>query len=160
MRLTEEERRRVEERVAAFEAHTGAQVVTAVVERCDHYPEIPWKAFALGASVAALVRVIVDFARPDWLTSGAALVDAIVILGCGAVLALASVTARPIARVFLHAARAEAEVLAHAWSLFLRHEVFATPQRNGVLILVSRFERRMAVVMDTALRERVENSEL
>jgi putative membrane protein len=160
MRLSEEERRRIDQRIAAFESHTGAQVVTAVVDRCSHYPEIPWKAFALGASLGALARVGLDMLHPEWLTSRAALIDAVVILGCGALLGLASVLLRSLGRLFLHGAHAEDEVIAHAWSLFLRHEVFVTPERNGALILVSRFERRVAIVMDTALRARVEHTEL
>src|SRR5438270_411458 len=109
MRLSEQERRRIDERIAAFESHTGAQVVTAVVDKCDHYPEIPWKAFALGASLAAFARVALDFVHPDWLTSRAALLDAVVILGCGALLALASIMLRSLGRLFLHGARAVAD---------------------------------------------------
>ena len=53
----------------ALEARTGVEVVTAVVGKCDGYPEIVWKAFALGASLAALVVIALDVVRPDWATS-------------------------------------------------------------------------------------------
>jgi putative membrane protein len=160
MRLTEQERHRIDERIRAFEARTGAQIVTAVVDRCDLYPEIPWKAFALGASVAALFRVLADILRPDWLTSHAALFDALTVLACGALLAAWTMAQPSVARLFLHGARAATEVMDHAWALFLRRELFATPQRNAVLILVSRFERRVAIVLDTRVRSRVADAEL
>ena len=38
-------------RVAALERARGVEVVTVVVARADHYPEIPWRAGALAASV-------------------------------------------------------------------------------------------------------------
>lgn len=41
-------------RVAEVEKRTGVQIVVAVIEKSDSYPELPWKAFALGAAVAGL----------------------------------------------------------------------------------------------------------
>jgi putative membrane protein len=160
MHLSTEERRRIDQCVVAFEAHTGAQVVTAVVEKSDNYPEIPWKAFALGASVTALLRLLLDLARPDWLTGYGTLFDAVLILGVGAALALVAIHWHAFARMFLHGARAETEVTQHARVLFLRHDVFATPSRNGVLILVSIFERRVVILPDTGLHAQIGDAEL
>jgi serine/threonine-protein kinase len=42
------------------------QVVTAVVDRADAYPELAWKAFALAASLAALA--VVALAAVSWVT--------------------------------------------------------------------------------------------
>jgi putative membrane protein len=160
MQLSPDERRRVDQCVAAFEVHTGAQVVTAVVDKSDNYPEIPWKAFALGASVAALFRLLLDLARPDWLTGYGTLFDAVLILGVGAALALATMRSHSFARMFLHGHRVETEVMQHARAVFLRHEVFATTMRNGVLILISLFERRVVILPDTGLHARIGDTEL
>lgn len=160
MHLSAEDRRRIDQCIAAFEAHTGAQLVSAVVEKSDNYPEIPWKAFALGASVAALLRLSFDLARPDWLTGYGTLFDAMLILGVGATLALVSIRVPPFARLFLHGARAESEVIQHARVLFLQHDVFATPSRNGVLILISMFERRVVILPDTGLHTQIGDAEL
>jgi putative membrane protein len=160
MHLSTEERRRIDQCVAAFETHTGAQVVTAVVGQSDNYPEIPWKAFALGASVTALLRLLLDLARPDWLTGYGTLFDAVLILGVGATLALVTIRLHAFARMFLHGTRAETAVIQHARLLFLRHEVFATPMRNGVLILVSTFERRVVILPDTGLHAQIGDAEL
>lgn len=155
MHLNTEERRRIDQCVAAFEAQTGAQVVTAVVGKSDNYPEIPWKAFALGASLTALARLLLDLARPDWLSGYGTLFDAVLILGVGAALSLLTIRLHALARLFLHGARAETEVMQHAQALFLRRDVFATPLRNGVLILVSIFERRVVILPDTGLRAQI-----
>ena len=49
--LTRKEADAIDARIARLEARTGVQVVAAVVAKCDAYPEIVWKAFALGAAI-------------------------------------------------------------------------------------------------------------
>jgi putative membrane protein len=71
------------------------------------------------------------------------------------VTATAAVLVPGFARLFLHDARRDVEVRVHAESLFLRHALFATRARNGVLLLVSRFERKVEIVADVGLREQV-----
>lgn len=57
--LNDEERRKLDQHIADEEKRTGAQVVLAVIERSDSYAELPWKAFALGASTSGLFWVVV-----------------------------------------------------------------------------------------------------
>lgn len=145
----------IDARVAQVEARTGVQVVTAIIGKADTYIELPWKAFALGASAAALVLVIADATRPDWLTAHVALLHAMTILGVGGACALVAVFVPPFARLFLRPARRHLEVRHYAQSLFLTRELFRTRERNGVLLLVSRFERTVDILTDTALHDRV-----
>jgi len=155
MHLTSEEAVEVERRVAALEARTGIQVVAAVVAKADHYPEIPWTAFALGASLGALATALADLLRQPWAASGAALPNGVATLAAGATCALAAVLAPGFARLFLRASRADGEVLQHAEGMFLEREVFRTPARTGLLLLASLFERRVVVVPDVGFRDRV-----
>ncbi len=53
----------IERGVAAVEARTGVQIVAAVVPRSDTYPELAWRAFALGTSFAALLALMIDWDR-------------------------------------------------------------------------------------------------
>ena len=71
----------IDRRVATVEARTGVQVVAAVVPRSDNYVELPWKAFALGAALAALGVVAADLWLRPWATSTTALIHAVAILG-------------------------------------------------------------------------------
>ncbi len=119
MFLTSAEADEIEAQVAGIESRTGVQVVTAVVGKSDTYVELPWKAFALGASVAALATVAVDTLRPQWATSNTAVVQAGIILGAGAAAALLAVFVPAFARVFLRAVRAEVEVRQYAQSMCL-----------------------------------------
>jgi putative membrane protein len=141
--------------ITALEARTGAQVVTAVIGKADAYVELPWKAFALGAVLAGLGIVIADWLRPDWLTADAALVHALAILGTGAASALVAIFVPAYARLFLRATRCDSEVRHYAQSLFLRRELFKTQSRNGILVLVSVFERKVEILADTGLHGRV-----
>ncbi len=82
MNLSETDRQSIDERAARLEARTGVQVVAALVDRCDDYPDIPWKAFALGAAMAAL-------AVAQGLQG--AVLATLTLLGAGAAAALATV---------------------------------------------------------------------
>ena len=141
--------------IARAEARTGVQIVTAIVGKADSYPELPWIAFAVGASVAALAVVTVDELRPDWLSAHAALVRALTIIGAGGASALVAVFFPPYARLFLRAALRDLEVRHCAESLFLRRELFKTRDRNGILILVCRFERKVEILADLGFHGRM-----
>ena len=141
--------------IAQVEARTGVQIVTAVVGKADTYAELPWMAFALGASLAALVVVTLDWLRPAWPTSHAALVCAVALLAAGGASALLAVLAPAYARLFLRPAICDLEVRHYAQSLFLRRELFKTRARNAVLILVCKFERRVEILPDVGLYGRV-----
>ena len=54
---------------AALEQALGIEVVTVVTARSDAYPQIVWRAFALGAAFAALAVTLVDLAWGSTLTA-------------------------------------------------------------------------------------------
>jgi putative membrane protein len=153
--LNDEERRRLDQRVADAEKRTGAQIVLAVVERSDVHAELPWKAFALGVAVAGLGVTALDLLRPGWSSPTAVLLSVTATLITGAACALACVGLPGFARLFLDAHRAEVEARQYAESLFLSREVFATRGRMGILLLVSLFERQVVALPDAGLRERL-----
>ena len=142
-------------RVAALERARGVEVVTVAVARADHYPEIPWRAGALAASVAALVVAIGDVLRPDWATSTALLLALAAVMLSGAGAALATMFVPPFARLFLSKLRAEAETRQYAHAFFLDRQLFRTRRRNGILLLVARFEHRVELVADIGFDGRV-----
>ena len=126
-----------------------------VAGKSDVYPEIVWKAFALGASLSALAVSLWDVTVPGWHTAGAALAAALVILGAGAASATVSLYVPAFARLFLRDARAALEVTQYAEVQFLGREMFATPDRTAVLLLASLLERRVVLLADSGLRRRI-----
>jgi putative membrane protein len=135
-------------RVAQAEARTGVQIVTAVIGKSHTYPQLPWKAFALAVALAGLALVAVDALRPNWVTAGTALLQIGVLLAAGAAAALLVIFVPAFARLFLRKPRSDYEVRRCAESLFVRHQLFATRGRNGVLLLVSLFERKVEIIAD------------
>lgn len=142
MNLSETERRDIAERAARLEARTGVQVAAAVVGRCDAYPEIPWKAFALFSGLSLLAA---SLWHPDAVLGGLTF-----LLG-GAATALATVFLPGFARLFLDAARREAETRQYAAAFFLANGLSRTQRRRAVLVLVGVFERSVVVLPDSGL---------
>ncbi len=156
MQLTEQERTIITTRVAALEARTGTQVVTAVVGKSDSYPEAPWKAFALGASAAALAGVIWQLAAGGWATGAYQTGDVLVTLGIGAFLALLTMAFSPFARLFVDRIRREVEVTQFAQALFFDRGLERTRGRVGILLLVSLFERKVVILADAGFDGRID----
>jgi putative membrane protein len=149
----------IEARIRAVEASTGVEVVAAIVERSDSYHGLRWRAFALGVALAGLAVMVEDLARPAWISSHVALVVVVTILGAGLAFALAATLWPGFARLFLQRLRSEPEARQRANALFLERELFATPQRNAVLLFVSRFEHAVVVRGDKAYAGRITDAQ-
>lgn len=156
MQLTEQERTIIATRVAALEARTGTQVVAAVIGKSDSYPEAPWKAFALGASAAALAGVIWQLAAGGWATDTFQTGHVLVTLGIGAFFALLTIVFSAFARLFVDRIRREVEVTQFAQSLFFGRGLERTRGRVGILLLVSLFERKVVILADAGFDGRID----
>lgn len=147
-------------RLKEAESKTGAQIVLATTGRSDSYPEIPWKAFAFGSSVAGLAVFIPDLIFRFWITDITILIMVAAILVSGSLLAILTFLFPGFARLFASGVRTEAETLQYAESVFLSNELFATSGRKGVLVLISSFERRVVILPDTGVADRLNNDVL
>jgi uncharacterized membrane protein len=143
MALSNPDKTSISERAVRLEARTGVEVVAAVVGRCDAYPEIPWKAFALFSGLAFLAVMLW---HPDAVLGG------LTFLGIGAAAALATVFLPAFARLFLDGTRRTAETRQYADSFFLAHDLSRTQRRSAILILVGVFERTVVILPDSGLR--------
>lgn len=150
--LAGEETAAIEARVAALERAAGIEVVTVITAKSDEYPEIVWEAFAFGAAFTALFVVVADVLRPEWVTGALVFTSVLAILAVGALCALASVYVPAFARLFLRKSRAEVEVAQYANAQFLQRELFATPARTALLIVISMLEHRVVILPDRGLR--------
>jgi len=82
------------------------------------------------------------------------------VLTCGALLALLTFMIPRFAKCFLPDYHAEMEVQQYAKSLFLDRELFATQNRSAVLVLVSLFERKVVILPDKGLDERLQEEDI
>lgn len=158
--LSENDKPELEKRIAEAEKHTNSQIVLAIVERSDSYAEIPWIAFALGASVTGLIVFLVTQFNFEWPPDGSVLFSVAVTLAAGAFSAILTIIFPAFAAVFLAESRAETETRQYAESLFLNRELFSTARRNGILVLISRFERKVVIFPDKGFCRNVSEDDL
>ena len=153
--LSDYDHSHLDKRIAEVEKRTSAQIVLAVIERSDSYAELPWKAFALGASIAGLLIFIIDLTISYWISHVVMLIAVAAMLSAGAFFAILTVLVPLFAKLFLSTYRVETEVRQYAESLFLDKELFATSRRTGILILVSLFEKQIIILPDKGLTSRL-----
>ena len=143
----------LDKRIAEAEIQTNAQIVVATVKRCDNYAEIPWKAFAIGASLAGLAVVTADLAMNNRVIDIMLLLSVSAVLATGTLMALLTLIFKGFARLFLPKSRRETETRQYAESLFLSRELFTTEARKGILLLVSEFEHQVVILPDIGVRK-------
>jgi putative membrane protein len=105
LKLSAQDRKRLDSLIPEMEKRTKTQVVLAVIERSDSYAELPWKAFALGASVTGLLLFIFDLFSVSWNPQLTVLSVVAAFLAGGAVSALLTLLIPGFARQFLSASR-------------------------------------------------------
>lgn len=162
MNLEAGDKEKILKRVSDFERVTGVELVTAWRSRCDEYPEIPWKAFAIGvaagSAVSAAVALVVRFTNAGWLAWADLIqlsspgVPLALAMGSGLATAVAAILSRRIGRLFLSKNRAAMEALQAAKEMFLDHELFGVRSRTAILMLVAAFERRVVLLSDQGMR--------
>jgi putative membrane protein len=147
--FNDEEKQRIEARIADAEQRTAAEIVVACVPQSDTYLGVRWLFAALVALAgSALLSLTVPF-----LHSGEVLVCELAIGGLAFWLSgRASLLRRLTPDALKGAAVERAAQLA-----FVQHTVFATRERTGVLILLSEQEHRVAILGDEGIHQRVKD---
>jgi putative membrane protein len=153
MPLSEKEQQQINSLVGRFEAATGIQAIAAVVGKADAYPEIPWKAYAIGSALAALGVTFFPFVLADWDIASTLAYYAMAIAGTGAAFAAMAAFIPAAGRLFLDRIRAEGEVRQYGLAMFVERQIFCTPERCAILVLVSEYERVAAILPDTGLAQ-------
>lgn len=155
--LTDKDRIWLDQKIAEAEKLTRTQIVLATVKRCDNYPEIPWKAFAIGASISAFLIFLSNLFMPEWITDTVIIFSIAIVLATGILFTFLTILIPSFARLFISKSRKETESLQYAEALFLSRELFATEGRRGILLLVSQFERQVVILPDKGVRDRLSN---
>lgn len=139
--------------VRAAEQKSAGEIVPLLVEAVDEHPEAVWKAAALGAVAAGAAAALLRPLLPGW---GAAPLWLALPALAGALLgALAGRAVPGLARWLIGARRLDQRVDACAAEAFLRHELFHTRDRSGILILIALFEHRVRILADQGIHAAV-----
>lgn len=153
MPVSEKEQQQINSLVGRFEAATGIQAVAAVGAKADVYPEIPWKAYAIGSALAALAVTCFPFLLADWDSASTLAYYAMAIAGTGAAFAAMAAFVPAAGRLVLDRIRAESEVRQYGLAMFVERQIFCTPERCAILLLVSLYERVAVILPDTGLAQ-------
>lgn len=139
--------------VADLERRTTAEIVPFVVARSDAYANADWKAAALGALAAGLAAAAIHRALGLWGLDPLLWIATPPVAGA----ALGWLLARLpfLARALVGRERIDERVRRRAESAFLAENLAATASREGLLLFVSLFERRVLVLPDLGLRARI-----
>ena len=144
--------------VKEAEAKTSGEIVPYVVERSDEYPSAAWKGAALGALLAPCVALALHQWSGIW---GIPLAYWMVLpapVG-GAVGYLLTAWLPPVRRWMAGAVVLEARARLRAAAAFLEQEVFRTRDRTGILLFLSLFERRVVLLADSGIHQKVEEGQ-
>lgn len=142
--------------VQEAEARTSGEIVPYVVERSDEYPTAAWKGAALGALLGPMVALALHrwtdlwgWPLGIWIALPAPLGGAV-----GYLLALLG----PVRRWMAGEPTLDTRARLRAAAAFLEAEVFRTGERTGILLFVSLFERRVVLLADSGIHQKVEET--
>ncbi len=144
--------------VREAEARTSGEIVPYVVDQSDEYSSAAWKGAALGALLAPLIALAIYRWTPIWGIPLAYWIALPAPVG-GAAAYLVSAFLPPLRRWLTGEHVLEARVRGRAVAAFLDQEVFHTENRTGILLFVSLFERRVVLLADSGIHQKVETGQ-
>jgi putative membrane protein len=148
--FTEADRRAIAEAARNAEGTTSGEIVPYVVGVCDDYPEVGWKAAALGALIGGGAGMSMHVLVGIW--GGSLWLWLVLPLLVGAIGAAVAARVWPdLRRGLIGADALDVCARRRAAVAFLEEEVFATRDRTGILIFVALFEHRVVVLGDTGI---------
>ena len=152
--LSDAEKKQVEAAVAAAEKNTSGEIVPMIVSSSYGYPMadvVGAAAFALPVSVVLTILIgglLWIGTRDMWLFMG---IFTVVFVG----FKLLIKHLLPLKRWFISKREVEEEVQEAAVTAFFQNGLFRTRDETGVLIFISVFERKVWVLADRGINEKV-----
>ena len=157
-KLTETELERIRDAVARAETRTSGEIVPYVVARSASYDVAIYRGSLILGAIACfavfLVEVFPIGSGWSWLSLGTSQ-TVMMIVGAGAIGAVIASMVHPVGRVLAGKAQLAHAVRQRALAAFVEKEVFKTRERTGIMLLVSLYERRIQVIGDSGINERV-----
>jgi putative membrane protein len=155
--LSESDRAAIGAAVHAAEAGNSGEIVPFLAAASDAYEAAVWRGAVLGAVLCPLAAAAVHHAAGIW---GGAVGWMALPPVAGALLGLWAARLSPgLRRALAGQAILEREVRQRAAEAFLAEEVFRTRDRTGILLFLSRFERRVVILADSGIHSAVPQAE-
>jgi putative membrane protein len=140
--------------VREAEARTSGEIVPYVVERSDEYQNALWKGAALGALLGPMAALAIYRWSNVWGIPIGIWIALPAPVG-GAIGYLLSLL-HPVRRWMTGEETLDLRARRRAAVAFIDQEVFRTRHRTGILLFVSLFERRVVLLADSGIHQKVE----
>jgi putative membrane protein len=149
---------RISAAVHDAERRTSGEIVPYVVEQCDDYEFAEWRGGALLALLTAIVLMFLHSYTPVWLPIDMAgkLLALLIAFGAGMLLVK---YVQSLKRSLAGSAAMERRLHQRASEAFVAEEVFLTRDRTGILLFLSLLERRVLVLGDAGINQKVKQEE-
>jgi putative membrane protein len=156
--VSDADRQRITRRVQEVEKTTSSEIVPFVRSASYHYPAAALRA---ALAVSALIAVAATAAEGFFMLWGTlSLLDLwvfpSVFTACFLVVYTLTRIAPVLKRPFISRAEMKDEVEEAALTAFYRHRLAETRDRTGILLYVSVFERRVVVLADKGINDKVQ----
>lgn len=155
--FTEAELAQIREAVGKAEGRTSGEIVPYIMPESDRYSVAVWRGGVLAALAGlALALLIFQFYTGwglGWLYTGWG--TALAALTTGILGALLAAYVKPLKRTLAGEALLTRATHHRAMRAFVEEEVFDTRDRTGILLFVSLFERRIEVLGDAGINQKV-----
>ncbi len=149
--FSEEEKSQIQECVRRAETKTSGEIVPMVVERSADYTATRFITAILGALIAAGVWLLIrPFPHPLWIILAEG-------IGFSFVLLLFKISP-DLLRFLIEESAIENAVRQRARLAFFEHGLYQTKDRTGVLIMISLLERRVQILADEGIHQKVPKS--
>lgn len=159
--ITEAERERIREAVAAAEGRTAGEIVPYIVAQSGGYEVAIWRGASVAAVLALGLALLISsvytgwglgWLYTNWGTALAALV-------AGTLGALVTAYVPAAKRWVAGADRLSRTVHRRAMQAFVEEQIFKTRDRTGILLFISLFEHRIEVLGDEGINQKVTEDE-
>jgi putative membrane protein len=149
---------RINAAVHDAEQRTSGEIVPYVVEQCDDYEFAEWRGGALLALLTAIVLMFLHSYTALWLPIDLAGKLLAVLIAFGAGMLLVKYI-QSLKRILAGSAAMERRLHQRASEAFIAEEVFLTRDRTGILLFLSLLERRVLVLGDAGINQKVKQEE-
>jgi putative membrane protein len=159
--FSEEDLTAIEDEVKLAEKDISGEIVPVFMERSHDYPESIWRAVALGMLLSGMLVIFIDMLMgwAEFFLLRSHIIYLTSMIGGGLIMAALNVYFPSLRRRLTAGAQLEEQVHARAERTFLEYEIFRTRQRTGILIFISLFERRVEIIGDKGISEKVSADE-
>lgn len=147
--FTKDEQERIHQAVSAAEKNTSGEIVPMLVSASGHYAEVDLAGICVGLVIGTLAALI-------WQDPWASIHSQLFWPLGGAAGGLIVCSIPSIKRLFLSKERVAEAVHLHSLAAFTGHGLHHTKGHTGILILASLLERRVVVLADRGINEKVE----